>query len=89
MGTNDNAVAKSVLCERLETSEATIDKLVSSVSKKLMAVTVMEGGRKVKVATVSDAEVIVYGGREYLPQRTKSGAIRKQGNNSWWLPSGD
>ena len=88
-GTSDNAVAKSVLCERLETSEATIDKLVSSVSKKLMAVTVMADGRKVKVATVSDAEVIVYDGREYLPQRTKSGAIRKQGNNSWWLPSGD
>lgn len=87
--THDNAVSKAILCERLETSEATLDKLVSSGSKKLMAATVLEGGERVKVATVNGTEEIVFGGHRYLPQRDENGAIRKQGNGSHWLPVGN
>jgi len=89
VGTNDNAVAKSTLCERLEAGEATVEKLVSSGSKRLMAVTILVGSEKVKVATAKGAEEVVYGGRRYLPQRKADGSVRKQGANSWWLPAGN
>lgn len=86
VGTRDNAVSKAVLYERLEASEATIDKLVSSESKKLMAATILEGGDTVKVVTANGSEEIVYKGVRYHPQRGRDGTIRKRGNGSWWLP---
>ena len=91
LNTSDNAVPKSVLREHLDTektpvSESTINSLVSSGSMKLMAATILVDGEKVPVATVSDAEVIVYKGRAYHPQRNRDGAIIKQRS---WLPAGN
>jgi RecA-family ATPase len=89
VGTGDNAVPKSVLCDRLDATESNIDKLVSSGSKKLMSVTVLIGGEKIRLATLKDAEEVVFRGKRYLPQRNKKGGIIKRGAGSWWMPSGN
>lgn len=84
----DNAMATDDLRAVTELSESVMKDTVSK-SDELMAATVLAPDvGKVSVVTVNGTEEIVYGGRHYVPQRTKAGTIKKSGRNSEWLLKG-
>ena len=84
--TGDNAMATDDLMALLGFSESKLKRLVSTSSKKLKRATVItpESGAVI-VATTIDAEEIVYGGRQYVPERTRGGGIKQNGK---WFPKG-
>ena len=84
----DNAMATDDLRAVTELSESVMKDTVSK-SDELMSATVLAPDvGKVSVVTVNGTEEIVYGGRHYVPQRTKAGTIKKSGRNSEWLLKG-
>ena len=84
----DNAMATDDLRAVTELSESVMKDTISK-SDELMAATVLAPDvGKVSVVTVNGIEEIVYGGRHYVPQRTKAGTIKKSGRNSEWLLKG-
>lgn len=86
---SDNAVATDDLMATMEDFSESKMKHALSGSGKLMAATILDPeGEKVRVVTRRDAEEIVIGGRHYVPQKTKAGAIKKSGAGSEWLPRG-
>ena len=81
----DNAVATDDLMATLDFTEQKMKKAVSA-SEKLMAATILDPeGDKVSVVTVEGTEEITIGGRHYVPQRSKAGAVIKARS---WLPKG-
>ncbi|MBR2683772.1 MAG: hypothetical protein IKE22_10975, partial [Atopobiaceae bacterium] len=81
----DNAMATDDLMALLCFSASKMKRAVSE-SEKLMAATILDPDHgKVRVVTESDVDEIVIGGRQYVPQRSKSGSVIKSRE---WLQKG-
>lgn len=81
----DNAMATDDLMLVTGFTESKVKKAVSG-SDKLMAATIFDPDLgKVRVVTLDGTEEIVIGGRRYVPQRSRAGAVIKSRE---WLPKG-
>lgn len=81
VGTTDNAVRRGDIMEAIDISDSNLKTQLSKIDE-LMAATLTVEGSPVPVVAARGVEQIMFGGRFYVPQRTKAGAVRK---NAPWV----
>lgn len=85
VASKDTAIAKDVLMGTLECSESKLNSLVRETAKLMTATARIDELNVVPVVLPADAESFIFEGREYVPERSKAGAIIK---SRQWHPKG-